>query len=423
MAAQQFRESALAELGVRCVALRAGATAAAARELATDLPTLTRVIEEARREGAAVDRAAGLAARLEGESVVVHSTAALRTESLAWAGVAHELRNALTTIAGWATIAADSKDAARQRRAIAMVQESARDAMDVAPLLLEDASSAGSTEVARAVRQAVDRLLPVAASRKVELTCRRIDEANVRMSRAALGSIVVNLVKNAIEACETGGHVEVGVRDADRKIEILVEDDGRGMTDEKLARLFRASQAEREGARAGRGIGLSVVRELVGRAGGAVRATSRLGSGSCVRVELPKAEAAAGSSGVRARSASRRVLVVDDHASLADLVASALTARGAEVVVTAKPAEAIAAAEEERFDVALVDLDLGEASGAPLVKQLVARHLARRVVVMSGASAVPDLGADGLLRKPFDLRDVEEVALESTRVGRKRRAQ
>lgn len=114
---------------------------------------------------------------------------------------------------------------------------------------------------------------------------------------------------------------------------------------------------------------------------------------------------------------------MDDHASLADLVASALTARGAEVVVTACPAEAIAIAERERFDVALVDLDLGEKSGAPLVKTLVARHLARRVIVMSGASSVPNLGADGLLRKPFDLRDVEEVALESTRVGRKRRAQ
>ena len=38
---------------------------------------------------------------------------------------------------------------------------------------------------------------------------------------------------------------------------------------------------------------------------------------------------------------------------------------------------------------------------------------------MTGASVVGDYGQDGVLRKPFDLADVEEVALESTKVGKK----
>jgi len=164
------------------------------------------------------------------------------------------------------------------------------------------------------------------------------------------------------------------------------------------------------------------VRALVLRAGGSARVTSRVGAGSCVRVELPLAKRSSGTSGVREKANGRRVLVVEDHAGLSDLVVAMLEARGATVFATRDPARAIAAAKEERFDVALVDLDLGDTSGAALVRTLASTRLARRVIVMTGASAVPDLGADGLLRKPFDLADVEEVALESTRVGKKRKA-
>ncbi len=427
MSGVQSRENGLAELGVRSVTLTVDASFAhAAAQLETDASTLERVVTAARRDGQATEAAAGLCATRTDAGVVVFSTVALRADALAWAGVAHELRNALTTIAGWAQVAAESGDAARVSRAIEMVQTSAREAMDVAPLLLEPRAIGESADVSRVVRQVVERFAPIAASRKVALACRRIDEGDVETSRAALASIVANLVKNAIEACEPGGRVDVGTRTTTRGVEIVVEDDGRGMSVEALRDLFGPRVVHRDGPQAGRGIGLSVVRALVTRAGGTARATSRVGAGSCVRVELPKATRRVSISGVRERAAGRRVLVVDDHAALADLIASTLEARGATVVVTSNPSHAVAAAEEERFDVALVDLDLGdevvgERSGAALVRTLVATRLARRVIVMSGASAVPDLGADGLLRKPFDLADVEEVALESTRVGSPKR--
>lgn len=421
MSGQQSRESGLAELGVRSLTVGAeDSLADAAARLDTDAKTLGRVVDAARRDGHAVDATAGLCAARAETGVTVFSTHALRADALAWAGVAHELRNTLTTIAGWAQVAAETRDPKRAKHAIEVVQASAREAMDVAPVLLEAHAVGESADVAHTLRHVIERFAPVAAQRKVTLACRRIDDGSVDTSRAALSSIVANLVKNAIEACEPGGRVEIGARDALRGIEIVVEDDGRGMSEQAVRELFGARTLEHDGPRAGRGIGLSIVRSLVSRAGGTARVTSRMGAGSCVRVQLPKGQRGTASSGVRARASARRVLIVDDNASLAELVAATLEARGATVLVTSDPARALEAAGEERFDVALVDLDLGEKSGTGLVKQLVATRLARRVIVMSGASAVPDLGADGLLRKPFDLADVEEVALESTRVGKRR---
>lgn len=417
------RARALADLGIRMAAFAHGdpVDATTAAQLGLSRDTLARLITEARANDAASDATTSACAWREGDDVVVCSTAQLRGDALAWAGVAHELRNALTAIGGWAQVAASSSDLARARHAAEMVRTAARDAMDVAPMLLDAGDDGEVADVARVVRQVVERLGPVAGEREVVLACRRIDAGEAKVSRAALASIVANLVKNAVEACEAGGRVEVGVRATLRGIEVVVEDDGRGMTDEAMEARFGAGAAS-TATRTGRGIGLSVVRALVARAGGSARVTSRVGAGSCVRVELPKAARGSASSGIRERAAARRVLVVDDHAALADLVGATLEARGASVVLTRTPEEALEAAAEERFDVALVDLDLGGRSGQTLVRELVATRLARRVVVMSGASNVPDLGQDGVLRKPFELSDVEEVALESTKVGKKRRA-
>jgi len=419
MSALQPRERVLAQLGVRAVTVRAGDSLEhAVATLGIDAGTLAQLITVARRDGADANEALGVCAWADGESVTLLSTSSLRSDALAWAGVAHELRNALTTIAGWAQVAAQTRDDERARHAVEMVQASALDAMDVAPLLLAQRTQGESTDVERTLRHVVERFAPIAAARDVRLACRRIDGGEVATSRAALSSIVANLVKNAIEACEPKGRVDVGARTTNRGIELIVEDDGRGMDESALRERFDAAGLNAESARTGRGVGLSVVRALVARAGGTSRVTSRVGAGSCVRIELPVTTKSSASSGVRARSAARRVLLVEDHAALSDLVESTLTARGATVFATREPARALAAAREERFDVALVDLDLGETSGASLVRTLVSTRLARRVVIMTGASAVPDLGADAVLRKPFDLADVEEIAIESTRVAK-----
>lgn len=415
MAAANGAEWALEELGVRRVSLpvadidASAVLAAAAETLGADVRALARLLAAASEMGRAREPEAGLVAFREGaDRVVVLSNAAMRSEGLLWAGVAHELGNALTTIGGWASVAASTLDEAASRKAIAMVAESAREAMDVAPLLLEGGGDGDSSEAARVVSDVTERFAPVAAARGVTLSLGRVDPGPVTASRAAVAAITANLVKNAIEACREGGRVEIGVRGTARVLEIVVDDDGRGMPESARRALSDAGSTPREGSARGRGLGLSIVHALVERVGGKARATSAAGAGSSVRVQLPRAKAVKQSSGVRQRAGVRRVLVVEDHAAIAELLETAIEARGAATFHTRDPAAGLRAARSEPFDLALVDLDLGTTRGEGLIEALAREKLARRVVVMSGAPSVEVRAAHGVLRKPFDLTDLDE---------------
>ena len=98
--------------------------------------------------------------------------------------MARSLSNAITTIAGWADVAASAADPAVARHAIETVRASARDAMDVAPLLLTRDAKGESSDVASTVSQVVERFGPIALARGVRLVRRRIDGGKLDTSRA-----------------------------------------------------------------------------------------------------------------------------------------------------------------------------------------------------------------------------------------------
>jgi len=106
----------------------------------------------------------------------------------------------------------------------------------------------------------------------------------------------------------------------------------------------------------------------------------------------------------------RRILMVDDEPSLLMLVADALTDEGHEVRLAATGAQALELLETWLPDVILLDLTLPEMSGREFRERqraLPSPHRDIPVVVVTGAhqhdDIVEDLGAIGLLSKPFDL--------------------
>jgi CheY-like chemotaxis protein len=148
---------------------------------------------------------------------------------------------------------------------------------------------------------------------------------------ARLAQMIGNLVNNALKFTPRGGQVDVAVRAGERDCEVAVRDTGVGILAADLERIFEPFvQAGRtgHGAQAGLGIGLSLVRELATRHGGAVRAASPgLDRGAEFALSLPLAAAPAEDpsrpeAGVGAAPLS--ILVVEDNedagASLVDLL-------------------------------------------------------------------------------------------------------
>jgi len=108
--------------------------------------------------------------------------------------------------------------------------------------------------------------------------------------------IVLNLAKNALEASQPGGRIalrlspwDLPVPGGTRRVpgvRLEVEDDGRGMSEEVLARLFDPFFTTRA-TEGGTGLGLAVVKSIVTAHGGQVTAASVPGRGSRITVDLP----------------------------------------------------------------------------------------------------------------------------------------
>ena len=124
-----------------------------------------------------------------------------------------------------------------------------------------------------------------------------------RADRLKLLRVVNELLWNAMQVSERGGCIEMKLRQRARTIELAVRDEGPGMTQDQLARLF-VSFLECPGGigahESRRGLGLAIVRAVVEAHHGQIRVISKPGAGSTFIVSLPVAS----SQRERSRSAS-----------------------------------------------------------------------------------------------------------------------
>ena len=105
------------------------------------------------------------------------------------------------------------------------------------------------------------------------------------MSATSLAQLLMNLVMNARDAtAEMVGLVSLTVESRDGRARLIVEDNGRGMSDDVMAHAFDAGFSTK--GTGGNGLGLMMVRVIAERAGGTVQLASGR-TGTCITVEFP----------------------------------------------------------------------------------------------------------------------------------------
>lgn len=214
--------------------------------------------------------------------------------------VSHELKNPLSAVAGYVEmLEADDSITGDARRSVASLDRAARRMERLVDDLLllaevEDPDSAQATEEIDAVPVVLEavELTRVTAERR-DLT---LDvsvpghEVLVCTLPADLERVVSNLLSNAVKYTPRGRSVRLALTDHGDQLELVVQDEGLGISAEDQERLFTEffrSTNPQAVAQPGTGLGLTICRRIVERLGGRIELDSELGVGSTFRVFLP----------------------------------------------------------------------------------------------------------------------------------------
>jgi two-component system sensor histidine kinase KdpD len=212
--------------------------------------------------------------------------------------VSHDLRTPLATIrAAAGSLQPDSDLDEEGRRASAAAIEREVERMDrlVANLLDLSRIEAGELradidvfELDDLAGRTLDRLAPRLADRDLRV---EVPAVPVLVDAVFLDEVLTNLVDNALKFTGPGARIRVAAEASARGVRLIVEDDGAGVQDEHLPRLFdKFFRVPAGRGRPGTGIGLAVVRGLVQAMGGEVAARRSELGGLAVELELPRAE-------------------------------------------------------------------------------------------------------------------------------------
>ena len=177
----------------------------------------------------------------------------------------------------------------------------------------------------------------------------------------ALREAFANLVLNAVDALPDGGSLRLEARGREDTVEIEVADDGVGMSEQVRTRVFEPFFTTK-GAR-GTGLGLAMVFGIVEQHHGTITVESAPGRGTTFRIALPASgdpvAAPAALPPERVLTQPRHILAVDDHDSVLTLVKQILHHDGHTVVTALSGEDAVIALRKERFDLVVSDLGLG----------------------------------------------------------------
>jgi len=315
------------------------------------------------------------------------------------ATLSHELRTPLNAILGYSRLlqsgmlTADKHTHALQtleRNATALTQI-VGDVLDVSRIISGKIRlNVQPIDLPLVVSNAVESLLPAADAKRIRVQTILDPRAEpISGDPDRLQQIVWNLVSNAVKFTPKQGVVQVRLERVNSHVEIVVSDNGIGISPDFLPHIFeRFRQADSATTRehGGLGLGLAIVRHLVELHGGTIHAASGGGdTGSTFRVRLPLMSVhqdipldrrvqpppeAVPMDAELPDLTGLSVLTVDDDADARALVCETLETRGARVAAVDSAEKALDSLGRHRADVMIADIGMAHSDGFDLIKRV-----------------------------------------------------
>jgi adenylate cyclase len=369
------------------------------------------------------------------------ATEATVAKSRFLANMSHELRTPLNAVIGITEMLMEDAEDSGDRRTVEPLERIGRAGRHLLQLINEvlDLSKieAGKLEMnyeslalASLVGDVVGEAEPLAAKNgnRLVVECPP-DIGMVRSDPTRLRQIMLNLLSNACKFTEQG-RVSLSVSrsgaDGDDWISIRVVDTGIGMTREQLGRLFQEfSQADSSTTRkyGGTGLGLAITDRLCRMMGGSIEVESEPGVGTTFSVRLPTDRPGVPDTAAivpatlptgPAPARTNRVLVIDDDATVRDLMRRYLSREGFDVVTAGGGVEGLKFARELHPSVITLDVFMPDMDGWSVLQEIKRdAELSSIPVIMMTISDEKQrgftLGASGYLTKPVDRAQLAQL--------------
>ena len=356
-------------------------------------------------------------------------------------GIAHDFNNILMAVMGNVSMARATMPAGPAMRALDQAQQACVRARQLTWQLLT--FSRGGAPVKKTM--AIPRVLKESAGlalRGSNASCTfeiAPDLWSVSADDGQLVQVFTNMLINAQQAMPHGGAIRIcaenivepgaagppgGGAGAGRSVRITIADEGIGIPEENLGRIFDPYFTTKQ---KGSGLGLATSYSIIKNHGGSVSVESKPGHGTTLRVNLPASTSCELALEPPARLVPRmgggpgRILVMDDEASIRQLAVNMLTFLGHDVSVvdngrTAVEQYAHALKTGEPFDAVILDLIVPGGAGAREAMELLSEvDPGVNAIVVSGYAQDPamteyrDYGFKGVISKPFTLEELNSA--------------
>ena len=378
------------------------------------------------------------------EAKVLKATNASKAKSDFLAKISHELRTPMNGISGVVEEFSKEKLSARDQEKLGVLQQSSQNMMSVLNNIL-DVTSIENNDVIidekpfclkKIVSEVMSEEEPAAKRKNIALTSTLPDDLPVLMGDERRIKVVVHhLVNNAIGFTDHG-HVDINVdlstQDGRADLVIEIEDTGHGIPDEvhdTIFSLFEQIDNSKTRMRDGLGLGLSISKALTEKMGGTLSFISEVGKGTTFTINLSMPIAtnvemihAAPKKLSHPEGYKPSILIAEDNMVNQMVIKTFLPADQYQTTIANDGLEAIAALEQQDFDLVLMDLSMPNMDGITATKEI--RQTRSDLPILALTAHISDetrdecvkAGMNDYLTKPIN-KAVLEAAIETHLLG------
>jgi signal transduction histidine kinase/CheY-like chemotaxis protein len=345
------------------------------------------------------------------------------------ARVSHDLRTPLTSMTGFAENMLDGlggslteKQQQYLTRIVANGARLGRLVDELLDMLVDPAQvklSLREVALPPLASDVAEQLRPLALAKQQQLAVQSpAENLIVWADPDKLSRVLCNLMDNAIKYTGHGGRILVKVEKGAPPFAIVsVIDNGEGIPAEALSRIFdptfRVNRPEQSSVCSHR-LGLSIVKDLVERHGGAITVRSEVGKGSEFSFTVPLPHALEKKAPIPGPE-TKRILVADDDPDIRQLLSDRLTAHGYLVNTAKDGRETLSTLGSEKFDGLILDIGMPELNGLEVLYQIRQQQPGLPVIMITAAEGrdralvAMKAGAQAYILKPFDIGQLEQL--------------